>query len=572
MNLLLPIVATSIVAGLLGCQLAPTSNYADTVLSDGKFYTSNSAAPSAEAIAIKGGIVVYVGDNWGAKEFIGPATDHHSLDQKLVLPGLVDSHTHPVSTTEVEPYLEIPATLDQKVILAAVAEYAKQNPDLKVIKGGYWAVDAFGPKGPNKAMLDEVVPDRPVILEDSSGHSQWLNSRALNVMGIDKNTADPVPGVSVFARNGEGEPTGWSKEAALHPFMEKLELPPSVNEDNLLKFLNYLSALGVTALFDAANQGDSAFAVLAKLDKEGTLPMRYFGTKAIRSPADLETVIGEFKRLRETYSGDRLRFKSIKLFLDGVSEVGTSFVLEPFIHEEGGTGLPTLSREQLDQLVVNLHEESIDLHVHAVGDAAVRLALDTVEAVQGRLGSLNTQVTLSHIELIDDADMGRFKELGVFANHTPHWNGGYFKGADVILGEERYSQMYRVQALFDDEAIVTFSSDITDGLEWVDGRGSPYYGMQVAHNRQDIEGGKDAPIRQPVSERLSLDRLIQGYTINGARQLRLADQVGSIEVGKSADLVVLEENIFEIDRYDIHKIIPQAVMMEGRLIHGGFPK
>jgi hypothetical protein len=186
-------------------------------------------------------------------------------------------------------------------------------------------------------------------------------------------------------------------------------------------------------------------------------------------------------------------------------------------------------------------------------------------------GRLNTRVTLCHLELLDPADIPRFKALGVVANATPHWNGGYFQGADRWLGIERYNRMYRVQPLLDSGATVTFSSDITDDVEWKTERADPYVGMQIAHTRQEIEIGPHGPVRPPESERLRLEDLVRGYTLNGAIQLRRDREQGSIEVGKSADLVMLNKNLFEVGSYDIHTVAPDAVLMEGQVVFGRLP-
>jgi predicted amidohydrolase YtcJ len=218
---------------------------------------------------------------------------------------------------------------------------------------------------------------------------------------------------------------------------------------------------------------------------------------------------------------------------------------------------------------VELHRSSIDLHLHTVGDAASRTALDAVEQARSAVGgTLNTRVTLCHLELLSAADIPRFKGLGVVANTTPHWNGGYFQGADRWLGLERYNRMYRVQPLLDAGATVTFSSDITDHIEWETDRANPFLGMEIGHTRQE---GPNGPVRPPEAERLKLEDLVRGYTLNGAFQLRKDGELGSIEVGKSADLVVLNKNLFEVGPYDIHTVAPVAVLIEGQLAFGKLP-
>jgi hypothetical protein len=553
---------------------APAKDPADLVLCHARIYTVDPARPWAEAVAVRGGRIVYVGDNAGADTLVGPRTHHHELAGRLVLPGLVDSHTHPGLVTSSGDVFLLPQTQDPSVLLQAVADQARSHPDLPILVGGYWPIAAFGTSGPRKEDLDRAVPDRPVVLFDDSGHSQWLSSRALALMGVDKSTPDLVPGLSYFERDANGEPTGWAKEMAAIPYLRKMGLRPKLNPGDLKDFLDYLVSKGVTTLFDAGNaeRDDEVYAALAQLEKDSRLPLRYAGCVHITQPDQLAHAVERLERIRRTYAGLRLRFNTIKIHFDGVSEIGTSSVLEPFLSNPRSRGNTIVSGSRLQEFLLELHAKGIDLHLHTVGDGAVRTALDAVEGAQASLGDpLKSRVTLCHNELVSDADVPRFKKLGVVANFTPHWNGGYFGGADRVLGLPRYNRMYSAQPLLGARATVTFSSDITDHIEWTTGRADPFLGIQIGHNRQEPEGGAAASLRLPATERLRLEDLVKGYTLSGAYQLRMEDSLGSIEAGKLADLVILDKNLFEISRYDIHRVTPRAVLMEGRLVSGELP-
>ena len=547
---------------------------ADLVLTGGRFYTVDAERPWAEAVAILDGAIAYVGDDAGARALVGPKTRHHDLAGRLVLPGFVDSHTHPGIVTSSGDYFLLPQTLDKAELLAAVAGQARSHPSVPILVGGYWPIAGFPTSGPRKEDLDRVVPDRPVVLFDDSGHSQWLNSKALALMGVDRTTPDPVPDLSSFARDPNGEPTGWARERAAIPYLRKMGFRPKVNVQELHEFLSYLVSKGVTTLFDAGNddRDDEVYAAVAQLEKEGRLPLRYEGCVHVTAPEGLDGAVARLERLRATYAGTRLRFGTVKIHYDGVSEIGTSSVLEPFISNPLSRGNTLVSGDRLSAFMVELDAKDIDLHLHTVGDAAVRTALDAREAAQVRLGRpLKSRLTLCHDELVSPADFARFKKLGVVADFTPHWNGGYFGGADRTLGLPRYNRMYSVKPLLAAGATVTFSSDITDHVEWKTSRGDPFLGIQIGHNRQEPEGGKDAAIRPPEGERLSLEDLVKGYTISGAQQLRWEEKLGSIQVGKLADLVVLDKNLFEIDRYAISALSPSAVLFEGRVVSGSLP-
>jgi predicted amidohydrolase YtcJ len=561
--------ASSVAAGTPPKPAAPAP--ADLVLDSARVYTVSDGALWADAVAIRGGRIVYVGTSAGAAAYVGPKTERRDMGTRLILPALVDSHTHPGLVTSSGDVFLLPETEDPKALVAAVADEAKKHPEKKMLVGGYWPIAGFPTSGPRKEDLDRVVPDRPVVLFDDSGHSQWLNSKALAAMGIAKTTPDPVPGLSYFVRDASGEPTGWAKEMAVRPYLAKMGLVPRLDKQELFEFLTYLVSKGVTTLFDAGNgdRDDAVYSVLHELELEGRLPLRYHGCVHITLPDQVDGAVARLERLRAAYSGPRLRLDTIKIHFDGVSEIGTSSVLEPFVSDPKSRGGTVISGDRLRDFIVELDAKGIDLHLHTVGDAAVRTALDAVEAAQGRLGrGLKSRVTLCHIELVSNRDVPRFAKLGVIANFTPHWNGGYFLGADRHLGQERYDRMYRVQPLIDADAMVTFSSDITDHIEWKTERGNPFLGMEIGHNRQE---GPDDPIRPEEKERLGLEALVRGYTRAGAYQLGREMDLGSIEPGKSADLIVLDTDLFTAPRYKIHEIAPSAVLMEGRVVSGKLP-
>jgi hypothetical protein len=551
------------------------ASQADAVFMDGNFYTANPRQPWASAVAIRGDRILYVGDEVGVAEFVGPETAQYRLGGKLVLPGLIDAHTHPgmVALSVDDLLLDDAATRPE--LMQAIAKMVASNPDRPVLMGGSWPNEWFGKQGPHKRDLDRIESSRPVVLYDWWGHSVWANSKALEMAGVGRNTPDVISGLAFYQRDEAGEATGWITESAASVFVKHFQAMTPAVEQSLMGFLQYLRNLGVTTVWDAGNFGwdDEVLAVISRWDREGVLPLRYHGTYTLFLPDDLPNAVANLKRMQKAYGSDRVRIDTLKVFLDGVIETRTADMSKDYLDTPGNSGRSLLSQAQLRQLILDLNAENLDMHVHTVGNQAVKTMLNAVEEARESLSEpLRTRVTLCHLETVDDSDFNRFKDLDVIASFTPHWHGGdVTEGLIFAIGNEANSQM-RAQPLISDAAVVTFSSDITGAAEWTTDRASPYVGMQIGHNKQEIEGGAQATLAPPRSERLRLDSLVDGYTRNAAFQLRRSDQLGSIEVGKRADLVVLDRNLFEVDRYDIHKVRPIAVVMDGRLVHGEFPK
>ncbi len=569
------------------CQLTSdinTKESADLIITGAKIFTSNKKQPWAEAVAIKDGKFIYVGDEAGVLKYKSKSTHSTKFKGRLVIPGMIDSHAHP-GYVDVENYGEISET-SREAMLAAVKKYAGDHPDDEYLRLCCWPIDMYvhGTAGPNKEELDVIVPDRPVWFASNAWHDRWLNSKALEVLGIDKNSPDPLQGVATYVRDQDGELTGWVKEGAGWQHFAKQfpindDAGKRLHEETIVSTLQTLSEYGITTLYDAGNFGyeDQVYGILSKLEGEGRLPIRYEGTYQIFTPERTKLAISEMKRFRNTYGGERLQFNTIKLFMDGINENRSGGMLEPYTDDPGYVANTMLTVDELRDFLIELNQEKLDLHVHTIGDLAVRTVIDAVEAAKDVVkDSFYPRVTIAHLELINPDDFSRIKDLGIISNFTPWWLG--INNDDVVkasLGADRYANLYQPRSLFDIGAIVTFSSDEWWGGDMLNTSLSPYFGMQVGHNRQYPkelwEEGEDK-IRAPASERLDLEMMIRGYTTNGAYQLRMENEIGSIETGKLADLLVLDENLFDVDRYEIWKIKPSIVIMDGELIRGSLPQ
>jgi predicted amidohydrolase YtcJ len=539
---------------------------ADRVLFDAKLFSAveGSGVVEHQAVAIRGEQIIYVGSNTGADKFIGNNTLVQDVDGKLVMPGLIDGHTHPGLIALLANAMPIPEGLSHKELLVWLKDFAEDNPDLPYILGGSWAVNDYGIEGPNKHELDSVVSDRPIVLMDDSGHSAWVNTKTLELL---TSTEDPAPGLSYFVRDAQGELTGWIKEMAMVSIIDQLHKPDDDMPEILEFFLSYLSSYGVTTLMDGGNMNSAnvIYPQLKKMDEEKGLPLLYEGVHHIYVPQQIDTAVDDLLALRNKYQTKNLRFNTIKIHYDGVMEIRTAAMLEGFNDQPSNKGRTIVKSDRLLKLLKQANAEHIDLHIHTVGDAAIRSALDAYEQLQKEVGAqVYTRLTLAHLEYINPADIPRFKQLGVVANYTPHWHGGSYEGADEALGKRQQQRMV-VQPLLDSGAIVSFSSDVVTPDEFE--RANPFLGMQVAHNRQDIEGGEEAIIMQPLSDRLSLTDLLVGYSRNAAYQLRLEDKQGTLEVGKDANIVIMRDDLFDMDRYDIHTAKVDMTLRQGKVVY-----
>jgi len=554
------------------------------VLANAKVYTCDEDVTSANAVVIEDGAITFVGDmqSWdNAAEL--PVYD---LGGRTVIPGLIDSHTHPSMVTQSFWHVRLPWTTDVDEILHFIRDYAAAHPpdEVPFLYFEYYPSATFADNPPTKELLDTAVSDRPCLCQDFSEHEHWVNSKMLELMEITRDTPDPVPGLEMFVRDETGAPTGLLREMVHLHFMDKLyekigwTPPQELTPERVGRFFRFMTEHGVTALFEALVEDDEILQAIAELDRRGALNMYYEGALRFRNSEDLPAVIEVLERYRTAYASKHVNMNTLKLFLDGTNEVGNSAVLAPMCNHasadhHGDIGMAT---DELTRCFLMCNAAGVDVHIHVVGDRGFRVACDAVEAARNDLaargGDWTIQVTLAHCELIDPADMHRPAELGIIVNWTTHWSGGYFgEAAKKHLGDDRWDRMYRFNEIARSGALLTFSSDVVTSYELH--RSNPLFGMQVAATRVDPEyplpsGEYPGSVRPQADAKLSCEMLLAGYTINGAKQMRLADQIGSLEVGKVANLCVLSADLFEVAPSTLSEIKFDAVVFEGRVVAG----
>ncbi|MGI9287364.1 MAG: amidohydrolase [Pseudomonadales bacterium] len=569
--LTLALLGTTTCFGLSSRTSQASDKTADTVYSNGRIYTANKESIWAQSIAVKGNKITFIGDEAGVANFVGKNTKVRQLNGRLVLPGLIDAHTHPGYIALTSKHLQLPEAKSKEKLFKSIENMVCSHPKRKVIIAMPWDNNLFDAQGPHKRILDKIEPNRPLLIWDSWMHSLWVNSKALQLGGVDRTVKDPVPSFSFYQRDAEGELTGYITESAATEFWSSFESLTSQSEATLLDFLTYLRNQGVTTLFDAGNFGldEAVYKVIQRLDRKGKLPVRYHGSYTLFLPQDLQHSVATLKKMRSDFGSEKIKIDTLKVFLDGVIETRTAHMINDYLDTPGNRGNLLLSREQLHALILELEKEGLHLHLHTVGNMATRTALDAIEDTHKSLGRPpKIRIAISHLEVMDSADAARFKTLGAIAQFTPHWHGGDDSHSyDKSIGALR-DKMFLTKSLVSEGAMVTFSSDAYFTSDWEAGNASPFTGIQVGHNRQYVEDGPDGPVAAPVSEALSRQLMVDGYTRNGAYQLGIENELGSLETGKKADFIVLDKNLFEVDRYAIHKLKPSAVILDGKLVHG----
>ncbi|HEY7509726.1 MAG TPA: amidohydrolase [Vicinamibacteria bacterium] len=543
---------------LAAAAVAPPAP-ADLVLTGAAVYTMDPARSWAEAVAVRGGRIVFVGSGEGARALAGPRTRVLDLAGRMVLPGFHDAHIHPVSGGVELTQCNLNDLPDEAAVVAQVRTCAEAaRPDGWVVGGG-WALPVFPGGVALKATLDAATGGRPAYLSAADGHSAWVNTKALAIAGVTAATRDPVNGR--IERNADGDPVGTLRESAMDLVGRHLPAPTAaVRLEGLRRALAKLGAAGVTAVQEAS-ASRQALETYREAEKQGALTVRVtaaLSTDLTRGPeqaADLE-------RLRAGFASARVRPVAAKIFADGVIEGRTAAMIEPYLDRPGFRGEPNLPAAKMDALVARLAEAGFSVHVHAIGDRAIRETLDAMEKVQAVRAARDLRFQIAHAQVIRPEDVPRFRRLGVVANFQPLWAYADPYIEDLTwpaLRRELWEAIYPVRSVARAGGVVAFGSD------WSVTSLVPLEIIQVAVTRQ-------SPDEQPVEvmqpeERLDLPEALAAYTIGAAYAMGLEKETGSIEVGKRADLVVLAENLFEVPPRRLGRTKVVMTLLDGEVVY-----
>jgi predicted amidohydrolase YtcJ len=537
-----------------------TATGADLLLL-GDVFTADAARSWAKAVAIKGDRIVAVGTEDEVRAEVGQVGA--VLSGALVTPGFQDAHIHAAFAGRILRHVNLDDLHGKDAYLERIRTYADDHPDDAWIVGGGWYNPTFGTDGPHRRDLDAVVPDRPVYLMNTDTHAAWVNTKALELAGIGAATPDPWDGY--YVRDADGMPTGCLQEGTAYTFWAEV-VPRDTVEDwqaSIEVAQRHLHGLGITAYQDAWVE-ESLLRAYRAADDAGALTMRVVTSLWWDRHRGLEQIDDLVER-RAWGRGGNVDTNTIKLMLDGCPESCTGSMLEPYegpFGEQHDRGIQFVETETLREAAIRLDARGFQLHQHALGDRAIRDALDAVEAARAANGPNDGRHHLAHIQLPDPADLPRLRPLGVIANLQPFWAcpDPMMETMTKPRVGERAAHLYPINTLRRSGAVLAFGSD------WPVTTANPWEEMEVAVTRR-VLGDADGDVLD-AEERIDLGSAIVAFT-RGTAYLNHDDDGGSIAPGMRADLAIHDRNPFEGPDHRIHTTSVTATIAAGRVVAGG---
>ena len=541
-----------------------------TIIRDAKIQTMDNTNSWAEALCIDSGVITFVGSNKDAANCFSEDDKPQiiSANGRTILPGLIDSHMHIFggSSSATKINLSLAEDLDSLInSLKILASEATQD----VVYARGWQNHIFDSQGPRKTLLDEIFGERKVILGSVDGHSTWFSSAALRAAGVDKSIIDPEPGITFWERDKKtGELLGTSREGAGYVVTSKL-----INRDKsyyraaFKKWLDQANRSGLTTVFDAgmsAPTEEEAWQILNELASDDSLTLRVYGVAQQRGNSP-EQLIENYRHYTKNYQSEYVNPTAVKLLADGVPEAHTAFMVDDYSDRPGDRGSPMTSPEQLTAYVKAANSNGIAVHIHAIGDAAIDMSLTAIaEAGNPELGWQNA---IAHMDFVRPEDIARLKTLQVTAQKSIQWatvDPSYY-GIGKFVGMETMERAYPAKSILEAGGNLYLGSDWPAAAYLSTFK--PFTLIEIAQTRR-LLGYTEGPVRGE-SERISLMQSLYAITMGSARQLGIANKVGSLEVGKRADLIMLAKDIFTQPSNQINTNYSVLTMLDGKVVYQG---
>ncbi len=563
------LVALAVTGSLItACQPAPKEK-ADLVLTNGYIYTVDAKRTVAEAMAVKDDTIVYVGTNKGVQKWIGDSTQVIDLQGQLVLPGLIDSHAHATSGVSDVYEVSLYGIGSVEEVQQTIADFVAGTPGLTALQGAGWINAVFGEHGPTAAMLDAVVKDIPAVMYSEDYHSAWANTKALEIAGITRDTKDPAGGI--IERDADGNPLGTLRESAMD--LVAGVIPPYTTTqliEGLTYFQDFAHSLGMTTVYiPSLPSGDeTGLQALHDFEASGNMTIR-FPTAMGVNPEDDLSIVDKIVATRKAEAGGYFEIVSAKIFMDGVLEGVTAYLEEPYLIRPDYRGELLWDPQKYNEMCAALDEAGIQIHVHSIGDAATRITLDGFAYARQQNGKRDSRNMVTHLQLVNPADVKRFADLDVIAVPQPYWFvvDTYYTQSVEYVGQGLADQQYPMKSFFDNGVTVASASDYP--VSWPP---DPMLAIEIGVTRTVPEGSEiyvdpDYTKALNSAEDVTVEQMIESFTINGAYAAFKEDEIGSLEVGKKADFIVLNQNILEIDPKQIHNTIILLTYFEGREVY-----
>lgn len=550
---------------------------AERVFKNACVYTADKNRTMAQAVAIAGGKFVYVGSSEGVVSFIGPETVVEDVSGKLIMPAFFEGHGHFTMATSTVVGINLAGYDTEDAYVDACKKYIAGKPGLKRLRGQGYLEACFPGAGPKREALDRVSTEIPIILQAETLHSLWVNSAAIKFAGITKNTPDPKNGR--IERRPDGEPSGCFRESAQDLILKALgDFSVDEYKTGILSYQNLAHKYGFCGAYDPwLYENSNAVEALKELDKEGKLSM-YMRGAYWANPARGAEQVPELVAARNRDNGGNLfHINAVKFFMDGVLESVTAFLLKPYEKAEGRPkgwrGNQIWNPERMNEVVAAIDKAGMGIHVHCAGDASVKQSLNAIEYARKVNGVRDARHCITHIFLIDPADIQRFKELDTIAMTNSYWaqidetyvvNGTY-------TGEERIAHTFPLNCFFKAGVKVANASDYP-----ITAIPNPFVGIEIGVTRIPpdnyhpwVFNYDDPKFHKPLwpEECADVRDMMDSFTTTQAYANFLENVCGSIEMGKSADMIVVDKNILEIPAEDIGTAVVEKNLFRGKTVY-----
>lgn len=531
----------------------------------GNVITLDDKKPYAEAVAVKDGLVMYVGSENIARSLADDNTEIVDLKGNSIYPGFIESHCHPLGAGQM---LDKEATADfapgnsNQECLEILAEYIKKHPEKKLyLAFGYMERD----EKPTAAMLDIVCPDKPVIATTVDGHSQWLNTAAMKMFHIDEDAVEKY-GVDLVHVDENGHPTGYLSEAPVFDIRKQLTISMEDGKSFLLKAQEFFFSKGYTAVYDAGQEiiDKKCIDFYKELVKDGSLKLRTYAGSIIDE--NCEDIKGAVKKIAESQECNSEYYKviGVKTFSDGVVEAHTAFLLDEYLDQPGYHGSQRMTdAEKLKELYTEAAKHNLNVHCHTIGDAAVRCNLDAIEEAIKATGKTDLRNALAHLQIVNKEDIKRFGDLNVVAVVPPLWTGkepSYFQQEVDYVGADRAEAAYPIKSFIDNGATIVFHTDYPVSPV-VDVTKSVYTAV-----KRKVPGSSDECVRKS-DEFITRYQALLALTKNVAYLLHEENHLGSLEIGKVANMSVYDSDFLKDDLEKIGNSNLVCTIVDGETVY-----